>query len=166
MTEFNFKTENGTNRALVCYCATSNGFEVNNVVNGVFESQNINVEPFIDGGGETTWTTSNVVVFNWEEAISTLNIGLEFADKIKRLKVGGNFEHVTIGLFFYGQPAPTPESEPISDNDETVIDEEPEPQPSLTELVCDALRDTFGGTFGASSFAISNTITEFTLEVK
>ena len=51
-TEFNFKTENGKNRALVCYCTTPNGFEVDNVVNDVFESQNINVEPFIDGGGK------------------------------------------------------------------------------------------------------------------
>lgn len=162
--EFNFKTENGTNRALVCYCATSNGFNVNNVVNGVFESQNINIEPFIDGGGDTTWTTSNVIVFNWEEAISTLNIGLKFADKIKRLKAGGNFEHVTIGLFLYDQSAPAPEPE-IAPDDDTVLDDEPEP-PSLTELVCSALQNEFGGVFGASSFVIPDDITSYTLEVE
>lgn len=167
-TEFNFNTETGKNRALVCYCTTPNISGMRDTITSVFESQNIDIEPFIDGGGETVWTISNVVVFSWEEAISTLDIRLEFADKIKRLKVGGEFETLSIGVFLYDQPAPPPEPE-IDPDDDTVLDDEPEPeptQPSLTELVCSALQNEFGGVYGASVFVIHETETAFTLEVE
>lgn len=166
-TEFNFKTENGKNRALVCYCTTPNISGMRDTITSVFESQNIDIEPFIDGGGETVWTISNVVVFSWEEAISTLDIGLEYAETVKRLKVGGTFTNVCVGVFFYDQPIPTPEPEPDPD-DPTELEEEDEPipPPSITSLVCDALRETFGGVYGASAFVIPNTVNDFVLRVE
>lgn len=166
-TEFNFKTENGKNRALVCYCTTPNISGMRDTITSVFESQNIDIEPFIDGGGETVWTISNVVVFSWEEAISTLDIGLEYAETVKRLKVGETFTNVCVGVFFYDQPIPTPEPEPDPD-DPTELEEEDEPipPPSITSLVCDALRETFGGVYGASAFVIPNTVNDFVLRVE
>ena len=163
--EFNFKTENGKNRALICYCTTPNISRMRDAITSVFESQNIDIEPFIDGGGETVWTISNVIFFDYQ-TFSPLNISFEIAEKIKRLKVGGEFETFSIGVFLYDQPAPQPEPE-IDPDDDTVLDDEPEPEPpSLTELVCSALQNEFGGVYGASSFVIPNTVNDFVLRVE
>lgn len=162
MAEFNYKIANGRNRALVCYCATDDGATMRDTIAAVFAAQNIDVEPFIDDGSETVWTIANVVRLVYSEPKTSLNIALQYADKIKRLKVGGEFRDVCVGVYCYDQPAPPPEPEPGPD------DPEPEPQPeppSITSLVCDALRDTFGGVYGASSFVVPNSVIEFTLEV-
>ena len=163
MTVFNYKLANGTNRALVCYCTTADGALMKEKIAAVFAAQNIEIEQFIDDGSETVWTIANVVRLVYSEPLTRLDIALQYADKIKQLKVGGEFRDVCVGVYCYNQPAPPPEPEPGPD------DPEPEPQPeppSITSLVCDALRETFGGTFGASAFVINPEQIDFKLEVK
>ena len=166
MTQFNYKIANAKNRTLICYCNTDNGDTMKRVIKDVFNSQSIDIEPFIDGGGETTWTVSNVFVCNYVDPQTNLNIALSYNDVIKRLKVGGEFTNVSIGIFLYDQP-PTQEPE-ITPDDDTTLEEdiEPEPAPSITELVCNALNQEFVGIYGASAFVIPETETTFTLEVE
>ena len=167
MTQFNYKIANAKNRALVCYCNTDSGDTMKRVIKDVFENQSIDIEPFIDGGGSIVWTDSNVVTLYYGDPQTNLNIALSYNDVIKRLKVGGEFTNVSIGIFLYDQQ-PTPEPE-ITPDDDTTLEEdiEPEPEPpSITSLVCDALRDSFGGVYGASAFVVPQDITAFTLEVE
>lgn len=166
MTQFNYKIANAKNRALVCYCNTDNGDTMKRVIKDVFENQSIDIEPFIDGGGSIVWTDSNVVTLYYGDSQTNLNIALRYNDVIKRLKVVGKFTNVSIGIFLYDQP-PTPEPE-ITPDDDTTLEEdiEPEPSPSITSLVCDALRETFGGVYGASAFVIPNTVNDFVLKVE
>lgn len=148
----NFKLTSGKNRALVFYCNTLETVGVEDAVNAVFYDAGIQ----IDGA-------SSVEICEFDPPITSLNIALEYENVAKRLKVGGEFRDVCVGLFCYDQPAPPPEPEPDPD------DPEPEPQPelpSITSLVCDALRDTFGGVYGASAFVVPQDITAFTLEVE
>lgn len=167
MTQFNYKIANAKNRALVCYCNTDNGDTMKRVIKDVFNSQSIDIEPFIDGGGSIIWSDSNVVILYYGDPQTNLNIALSYNDVIKRLKVGGEFTNVSIGIFLYDQPVPTPEPE-ITPDDDTTLEEEIESEPahSLTELVCNALNQEFGGVFGASAFVIPDTETAFTLGVE
>ena len=157
---YNYKIANGTNRALVCYCATQDGETMRDTIKEVFAAQNIDIEPFIYDDSETVWTIAHVIRLTFDTPQTSLNIALNYADKSKRLKVGGSFQDVCVGTFFYNQP---PQPEPPEPTDD---EPEPEPAPSITSLVCDALRETFGGVFGASAFVVPDTITEFTLEVE
>ena len=168
----NFNLTTGKNRALVCYCATDDGATMRDAIKTVFESLNIEIEPFIDGGGETVWTIANVIKFTFPEPQSALNIALQWGETSRNLKVGGSFSDVCVGVFFYDAPIP-PEPEIVfipTDELGNPIGEpeysEPEPAPSITSLVCDALRDTFGGVYGASAFVVPDDITLYTLEVE
>lgn len=164
MNSFNYKLKAAKNRALVCYCATNDGDGVKESVKSVFQSQNIEIGEFIDGGGgETLYTITNVVGLHFDQPQTVLNIALKWGETSRRLRVGGSFSDVCVGVFFYDQPAPPPAPEPDPDADP---DEEPEPAPSITSLVCDALRETFGGVFGASVFAVPSDITSYTLGVE
>ena len=167
MTE-NFELTSGKNRALVCYLNHIDGEAFYETVAAVFAAQNITIDE-----------ASANNVFHADEPQPALNIALQWADTSRNLKVGGNFIDVCVGVYFYTAPQP-PEPAPEPDPDDAGKwreymsayqsinqDEEPEPEPpSITSLVCDALRDTFGGVYGASAFVIPNTVTEFTLEVE
>ena len=156
-----FNLTSGKNRSLVCYCdcqdTVANIRLFHNTVKGVVETQNIDVDAH-----------SDTVGLNFVDSQSALNIALKYENVAKRLKVGGTFTNVCVGVFFYDQPVPPPEPEPDPDEPTELEDEEDEPVPpsSITSLVCDALRDTFGGVYGASAFVIPNSATEFTLEVE
>lgn len=166
----NFNLTSGKNRALVFYCDCEEG-DVYYVIKGVFDNAGIEIDE-----------QSGVFSAVYPESKTALNIALKSnyleLDKIgafergfknfeRNLKVGGSFSDVCVGVFFYDQPVPPPEPEPDPD-DPTELEEEdePVPPPSITSLVCDALRDTFGGIYGASAFVVPATITEFTLEVE
>lgn len=155
----NFELTSGKNRALVCYCKdVENTATFNDVINGVFEEQDIDVDECSD---------SSIYAWNLDEIPTSLNIALEYENVAKRLKVGGTFTNVCVGVFFYDQPAPPPEPEPDPDDPtELEEDDEPIPPPSITSLVCDALRETFGGVYGASAFVVPSEVTEFVLEVE
>ena len=157
---YNYKVANGKTSALVCYCETSDGAQMRDTIKAVFAARNIDIEPFIDDGSETVWTIAHVIRFIFDTPKSALNIALQYADKIKRLKVGGSFRDTCVGVFLYDQPAPPPEPEPDEEPDE-----EPEP-PSITSLVCDALRETFGGVYGASEFVIPKGETSYALVIE
>ena len=153
-----FELTQGCNRALVCYCKADelSTFDFDNAIYAVFESQNIDIA-----------TGSGSFICDFGEPQSALNIALQWADTSRNLKVGGSFSDVCVGVFFYDAPEPIDTRGTMAEVNEFFGEEiEPEPQPSLTELVCDALRDTFGGVYGASAFVIPNTVTEFTLEVE
>lgn len=152
----NFELESGKNRALVCYCKdVENTATFNDVINGVFEEQDIEVDEC---------SGSSIYAWNLDEIPTSLNIALEYENVAKRLKVGGTFTNVCVGVFFYDQPIPPPEPEPDPDADP---DEEPEPAPSITSLVCDALQAAFpDGKIGASAFVINPETTDFELEVE
>lgn len=154
MNSFNYKLKAAKNRALVCYCATNDGDCVKESVKSVFQSQNIETGEFIDGGGETQYTISNVVGFHFAPPQDALNIALKWGKTSRRLRVGGTFAGACVGVFFYDQPAPEPDPDPDEEH-----------APSITSLVCDALRSTFDGVYGASSFVIPDDITSYTLEV-
>lgn len=147
--------DSGKNRALVCYCDCINVPEGTNFfecVASVFARENIGLD-----------NVSGTFYCYFDTPKSALNIALEYNNVAKRLKVGGTFNDVNVGVFFYDQPAPPPQPEPDPDEEP---DEEPEPAPSITSLVCDALRDSFGGVYGASAFVVPQDITAFTLEVE
>ena len=174
MAEFNYKIANGRNRALVCYCATDDGATMRDAIAAVFAAQNIDVEPFIDDGSETVWTIANVVRLVYSEPKTSLNIALHYADKIKRLKVGGEFRNVCVGVYFYNQPDPpepeivfVPTDELGNPIGEPVYEEsESEPTPSVPDWVCAALQKELGGVYGASSFVVPSDVTAFELEVE
>lgn len=150
-----FELEQGRNRALVVYYCGEYGIEdFKDVVENVFEINGVLYDEL-----------SDATEYRFQTPRETLNIALEYAETVKRLKVGGEFETVNVGVFFYDQPAP-PEPE-IDPDDDTVLDDEPEPEPpSLTELICSALQNEFGGVYGASSFVIPNTVNDFILRVE
>lgn len=164
MNSFNYKLKDAKNRALVCYCATNDGTGVKEAVKSVFKSQNIEIGEFIDGGGETQYTLTNVVGIHFDTPQPALNIALQWNETARRLRVGGNFSDVCVGVFFYNQPAPPLEPEPDPDAEP---EEEPEPAPSITSLVCGALQAAFPDCKdGASAFVISSEQIDFKLEVE
>lgn len=160
----NFELTSGKNRALVCYLW--DGLEVDAIlafqkVEKVFNDQNIEID---------SASCFNSVPL--QSVKQSLNIALLWGDMSRRLRVGGTFTGVCVGVFFYDQPAP-PEPEIVfvpTDELGNSIGEpeysEPEPALSITSLVCDALRETFGGVYGASAFVIPSGITAFRLEVQ
>lgn len=150
-------TNNGGNRALVVYyCGECDVGSFKDVVENVLEINGVLYDE-----------SSDATEYRFQTPHETLNIALEYAETVKRLKVGGTFTNVCVGVFFYDQPIPTPEPEPDPD-DPTELEEEDEPipPPSITSLVCDALRETFGGVYGASAFVIPNTVNDFVLRVE
>lgn len=168
----NFELTSGKNRALVCYCSSEDTptSDFIGVIENVFKRQNIEMEIPID---PLRWIASP------EE--TALNIALRYGDTERRLKVGGNFNDVCVGVFFYDQPAPPPEPKPEPEiafipSDElgnpvgepVYEDVEPEPEPpSIPQLVCEALASAFeDGKAGASAFVISPDMSEFELEVE
>lgn len=163
---YNYKVANGKPRALVCYCETSDGAQMRDTIKAVFAARNIDIEPFIDDGSETVWTIAHVIRFLFDTPKSALNIALKYADKIKRLKVGGSFNDVCVGVFFYDAPEPIDTRGTMAEVNE-FFGEEIEPElPSLTELVCDALKDAFGGVYGASEFVIPKGETSYALVIE
>ncbi len=155
-----FNLENGKNRALVFYIVPNSPnysapTDVEEIVESVFT--NAGIEPD---------EASAAKLYRFAEMKNALNIALCYGDAAKRLKVGGTFEDVCAGVYFYDQPVP-PESEVAEFDEPTELgeDEEP-PAPSITSLICDALRNEFGGVYGASAFVVPDTVTEFTLEVE
>lgn len=156
-TQFNLK--NGKNRALVFYIVPdSPNYSAPTDVEEIVESV------FADAGIEPD-EASSVTLYRFVETKDLLNIALRYGETSKRLKVGGTFDDVCVGVYFYDRPVqPEPEVEP---DDETVLEEEePEPAPSITALVCDALREAFEGVYGASEFVIPNETTSFDIEVE
>lgn len=160
----NFNLTSGKNRALVCYIST--GLAIDAIfafqkVSEIFDDANIDID-----------TASTFTSIPLSQPQSALNIALQWADTSRSLKVGGSFSDVCVGVYFYDQPIP-PEPEivfvPVDELGNSIGEpeyEEPEPAPSITELVCDALRETFGGVYGASAFVVPSEVTEFTLEVE
>lgn len=156
-TQFNLK--NGKNRALVFYIVPdSPNYSAPTDVEEIVESV------FADAGIEPD-EASAATLYRFAETKDFLNIALRYGDAAKRLKVGGTFDDVCVGVYFYDRPVqPEPEVEP---DDETVLEEEePEPAPSITALVCDALREAFEGAYGASSFVINPDLIDFNLDVE
>lgn len=160
MTNFNFKVLAGKTRALVCYCATDDVETFKNAVLSVFNEKEIDVAPFIEGDPGTTWTLANAIRITFDDPATAISIALRYGETAKRLRAAGSFGDVCVGLFLYAAspaPAPDPDADPDDDRD---------PPPSITSLVCDALRENFGGVYGASAFVIPDDITSYTLEVE
>ena len=153
-----FNLGNGKNRALVFYIVPdspnySAPTDVEEIVESVFDDAGIEPDE-----------ASAATLYRFVETKNVLNIALCYGDAAKRLKVGGTFDDVCVGVYFYNQPIqPEPEVDP---DDDTIIEDEPEPSPSITELVCDALREAFEGICGASEFLIPAETTSFDREVE
>lgn len=168
-TQFNLK--NGKNRALICYITDAEPSEIDQVINDVFESLNIETKRFVEVVAEDE-ASCNVMKYRFGEPKTALNIALKWNATSRRLRVGGSFSEVCVGAFFYNEPEP-PEPEivfvPADELGNPIGEpeyEEPEPAPSITELVCDALRETFGGVYGASAFVIQDNVTSYILEIE
>ena len=157
-----FNLENGKNRALVFYIVPNSPnysapTDVEEIVESVFTNAGIESDE-----------ASAATLYRFVETKNALNIALCYGDAAKRLKVGGTFDDVCVGVYFYDQPIP-PEPEVVEPDDPTELEEEedePIPPPSITSLICDALRDEFGGVYGASEFVISAETTFFGIEVE
>lgn len=167
MTQFNYKIANAKNRALVCYCATNDGTGVKEAVKSVFQAQNIEIGEFIDGGGETQYTLTNVVGIHFDPPQPALNIALKWNETSRRLRVGGSFSDVSVGVYFYNASQPVDTRGTMAEINEFFGEEiEPEP-PSITSLVCNALQEAFeDGKAGASAFVINPETVDFELEVE
>lgn len=149
----NFELTSGRNRALVCYVSHIDAAAFKDTVEAVFNNEQIALDD-----------ASDAYFLHADDQQTALNIALSWGETSRRLRVGGSFSDVCVGVFFYNQPAP-PEITVEELADAISDDEEPEP-PSITSLVCDALRETFGGVYGASAFVIPQTETSFALEVE
>lgn len=152
----NFNLTSGKNRALVCYCTIDqNIFALELAIRDVFEAQGVALDSY-----------SHMSYFPFETPQPALNIALQYGETSKRLKVGGNFSDVCVGVFFYDAPQPIDTRGTMAEVNEIFGEDiEPEP-PSITSLVCDTLRENFGGVYGASAFVIPQTVTSYTLEVE
>lgn len=146
----NFKLSEDKNRALVCYLQHIDAAAFKDTVEAVFNNEQIALDD-----------ASDAFFLHADEPKTALNIALKWSDTARRLRAAGSFSDVCVGVFFYNQPAPPPQPEPDPD------DPEPQPEPpSITSLVCDALRENFGGVYGASAFVIPDDITSYMLEVE
>ena len=165
----NFELTSGKNRALVCYCSPYQAETIDDVIKGVFLENNVEYD-----------TSSGCFSCQFSEPQTALNIALYgpvelykkgdfeggFDQFVRRLRVGGAFNDVCVGVFFYNAPQPVDTRGTMAEVNEFFGEDiAPEP-PSITSLVCDALRETFGGVYGASAFVIPNDITSYVLEVE
>lgn len=151
----NFELTEGRNRALVCYCTPYQAETIDDVIKGVFLENNVEYD-----------TSSGCFSCQFDEPKTALNIALSWGETSRRLRVGGAFNDVCVGVFFYDAPQPVDTRGTMAEVNEFFGEDiAPEP-PSITSLVCDALRENFGGVYGASSFVIPNDITSYTLEVE
>ena len=160
---------NDGNRALVAYLYGEN-VELEAFDDAVFDGfGDVNV---IDSGlSETTIDTPRTVAIN-----------LSSGDWARSLKIGNCSGDLIVGVYFYTAP-PAPEPDPDVDPDEPSDaekwreymsayksinqDAEPEPAPSITSLVCNALQEAFpDGKIGASSFVINPELVDFELKVE
>lgn len=153
----NFELTSGKNRALVYYC-DSNGKEIFNAKDAI--------KAVFDAHGITYDDASDVMLYPFPSIVTPLEITLKYADKAKKIKVNGRINDVCIGVFFYNAPQPIDTRGTMAEVNEFFGEDiAPEP-PSITSLVCDDLRENFGGVYGASAFVIPNDITSYTLEVE
>lgn len=162
----NFNLTSGKNRALVFYCnADAQAADIDALIDSVFASQNIEPDP-LAVTIEDRNSKPRVFKYHFDPSITSLNIALGYENVAKRLKVGGSFVDVCVGVFFYNALQPIDTRGTMAEVNEFFgEDVAPEP-PSLTSLVCNALREAFGGVYGASAFVIPDDITSYTLEVK
>ena len=156
--KINFELTEGRNRALVCYLWDGLDFDAIlafQKVEKVFNDQNIAID---------SASCFNSVPL--QSVKQSLNIALSWSETSRRLRVGGTFTGVCVGVFFYDASQPIDTRGTMAEINEFFGEEvAPEP-PSITSLVCDALRETFGGVYGASAFVIPDDITSYTLEVE
>lgn len=158
----------GGNRALVCYLFDDGlGESARDIfdaaVGAVFQTRSINRV----GGGVYDAEIDDRETFS--------NVILRSGDWTRKLTAGVlGGRDVLVGAFFYNEPEPQEEPELESEvkledlaDEEPDEDEEEEEQPSIPQLVCDALQTAFiDGMIGASAFVIDPTTTEFELEVE
>lgn len=166
MTQFNYKIANAKNRALVCYVygsdedySTEARAIMRTSIKNVLEAQEL--------------AENGDVYTNEIETPRTVAINLSSGAWARSLKIGNCSGDLIVGVYFYNQPDP-PEPEIVfvpTDELGNSIGEpeysEPEPAPSITSLVCDALQEAFpNGKVGASSFVISPELIDFELDVE
>ncbi len=150
--------ESGANRALVCYASNLDHYHFFDAVDAVLQDK-------LKGGDE--------MELELEPGTDSLEISLKFGDSVRRIAISvpEDCDNAVVGAYFYNEETPVVSVEELADAISEDAPPEPEPAPSISELISDSLRDMMleededVSIYGASVFVVPNDETVYELEV-